>query len=383
MKHGLIAGGVLAVLLLTACSKEVDPDPPAPLPVLESELPIRTLWRTQVGVGADEQRVILVPAYDGENLYLADREGQVAAVRIRDGRRVWQRDTKLPITGGVGYFAGRLFVGTLDGEVVALKAENGEELWRSRVSSEVLAPPQGSDRGVVVAQTVDDRVFALDINSGEQKWFYLQRAPALTLRGTSTPRVDGNVVYVGFASGRLVALTLAGGRLVWESTVAAAQGRTELDRLVDIDASLLQRDGTLYVTSYQGRLAAITSGTGVLLWSRDVSSYQPVGQSDGRLFLTDARGHLWSVGSENGASIWKQEKLQARGVTAPLSYGDYVVAGDFEGYLHFLSRGDGRLLGRIQVDSKGLLQPPLLIDGVLYSYGQGGVLTALQIADKG
>ncbi|GAB4344664.1 MAG: outer membrane protein assembly factor BamB [Gammaproteobacteria bacterium] len=373
---------LLAGVVLAGCSKEVDPDPPAPLPALESELPTRTLWRTRIGVGTDGQRVMLVPAFDGEKLYLSDREGRVAAVRITDGRRLWQRETGLAVTGGVGYRDGQLYVGTLEGEVVALGAENGETLWRSRVSSEILSPPQGSERGVVVVQTVDDKVFALDSRNGEQRWFYQQRAPALTLRGTSTPRVEGEVVYVGFSNGRLVALSLADGRLIWESTVAVPKGRTELDRLVDIDASLLRQNGTLYVTSYQGRLAAVNGETGVLLWARELSSYQAVDKSGERLFVSDARGHLWAVDSNNGASIWKQEKLQARGVTAPVSYGEYVVVGDYQGYLHFLSRSDGRLLGRVRVDDEGLLQPPLLIGNLLYAYGQGGVLMALRVEEE-
>ncbi len=382
MKLGLRVCASLGAVLLIGCSKVVDPDPPAPLPLLESELPIKTLWRTQIGVGADEQRVALVPAYDGENFYVADRKGRVVSVRLTDGRRIWEKDTELPITGGVGFVSGTLLIGTQDGEVVALDAGNGDEMWRSRVSSEVLAPPQGSEAGVVVVQTVDDKVFALGALNGTQRWFYQQRAPTLTLRGTSTPLIDGGVVYVGFASGRMVALDLANGRVIWENIVAAPRGSTELDRLVDIDASPLRIGDTLYVTSYQGRLAAITSGTGVLLWARDISSHQAVDRQSDRLFITDANGHIWSVSSENGSAIWKQEKLQARGLTAPVSYGDFVVAGDFEGYLHFLSRSDGRIRGRIQIDSEGYLQSPMLIDGVLYSYGKGGVLAALRIADE-
>jgi len=383
VKLGLKVCAALVVVLVAGCSKVVDPDPPAPLPLLESELSVQTLWRTQIGVGADEQRVNLVPAYDGEHLYAADRQGRIVAVKLTDGGRVWEKDTELAITGGVGYVSGTLLVGTLDGEVVALDTGNGDEIWRSRVSSEVLAPPQGSQHGVVVVQTVDDKVFALDTVSGAQRWFYQQRAPTLTLRGTSTPLIDAGVVYIGFASGRLVALDLTNGRVIWENTIAAPRGSAELDRLVDIDASPLRIGDTLYVTSYQGRLAAVTGGTGVLLWARDISSYQSVDRQSGRLFLTDANGHIWSVSSDNGSAIWKQEKLQARGLTAPVSYGEFVVAGDFEGYLHFLSRSDGRIKGRIQVDSKGYLQSPMLIDGVLYSYGQGGVLAALRVDEEG
>lgn len=377
MRHALLAAA-LVTAALAGCSSVVDPDPPAPLPVLESELPVRTLWRTQVGSGTDGQRVTLRPVFDGSTIYAADRGGKLVAVDRGNGRRLWERSTDLEITGGVGLRGEQLLVGTINGEVVALNAADGVERWRSELSSEILAPPQ-MEGGVVIAHSSDGKLFGLDGATGERKWFYQQRVPALSLRGTSTPVTDGGRVYAGFASGKLAALELNGGRVLWESTIAVPRGRTELDRMVDIDAHPVLDDGTLFVTAYQGRVAAVAATTGVLIWARDISGYQPVGLNRDRLYVTDDRGHLWALARDNGVALWKQEKLQARGLTAPTAYRDYVVVGDFEGYLHFLSQDDGRIVGRVQIDSKGLLEAPAVIDDTLYVYGRGGVLTAITL----
>jgi len=370
------AAVALAATLLAGCSSVVDPDPPAPLPVMEGELPLRMLWRTQIGSGADEQRVTLQPVVADDLLYVADHRGLLAAISLGDGRRLWERDTELTITGGVGFGDGRLLVGTLNGEVVVFNSADGSEQWRRSVSSEVLSPPQIAS-GIVLAHSVDGKLFGLDAGSGERKWFYQQRVPALTLRGTGTPVADSGRVYTGFASGKLVAIELNSGRVLWETTVTVPRGRTELERMVDIDARpVLDRD-TLYVTAYQGRVAAVAASTGVLIWARDISAYQPVGLARDRLFVSDDRGHVWALARDNGVAIWKQEQLQARGLTAPVAYGDYVVVGDFEGYLHFLDRSDGRILGRVQIDSEGLLEAPIVVDDILYVYSKGGALVAL------
>lgn len=378
------AAFVVAVLLAAAvsgCSSVVDPDPPAPLPVLQSELPIHTLWRTQVGSGSAGQRVTLRPVFADDTLYVADRDGKVDAIDRRDGKHIWERSTGLEITGALGLGDQQLLVGTPNGEVVALSAADGTERWRSQVSSEIITPPQMA-QGVVVAHCVDGNVYGLDAATGERKWFYQQRVPALSLRGAGMPIIADGSVYVGFASGKLAALEIDTGRLLWESAVAVPRGRTELDRMVDVDARPVFNNGTLFVAAYQGRVAAVASTTGVLLWARDISAYQPVSLAGDRLFVTDAHGHVWALGRDNGVALWKQEKLQARGLTAPVVFGDYLVVGDFEGYLHFLSVSDGRIVGRIQIDSDGLLEAPLVIDGVLYAYGEGGVLAALTLDGK-
>ncbi len=375
MRRVVVAVVALAALA-SGCSSVVDPDPPAPLPAVEGELPVHAVWRTQIGAGSAGQRVRLRPVFADDTLYVADRRGEVVAVDRRDGRRLWERSTGLEITGALGLAGDQLLVGTPNGEVVALSAADGAERWRSTVSSEIITPPQEA-QGTVVAHCVDGNVYGLDGASGERKWFYQQRVPALSLRGSGMPVTAGGQAYIGFASGKLAALEIASGRLLWESAVAVPRGRTELDRMVDVDATPVFDDGTLYVAAYQGRVAAVAAASGVLLWARDISAYQPVGLARDRLFVTDARGHVWALGRDNGVALWKQEKLQARGLTAPVAFGDYLVVGDFEGYLHFLSAADGRIVGRVQIDDKGLLEAPRAVDGVLYVYGEGGVLAAL------
>lgn len=373
---------LLVAVTAVGCSKAVNPNPPAPLPAQESELGVRTLWSTQEGVGADKQQVDLEPAFADGVLYVADRRGRVAAVAAATGKELWSRDTGLPISGAVGIGDGLVLLGTTRAEVVALNAKNGSERWRGQVSSEVLSPPQAGG-GMVVAQTVDGKVFAFDATDGKQKWFYQQRVPVLSLRGTAVPVIDGDRVYAGFADGKLAALALADGRSVWEATIAAPRGSSEIERMVDVDARPRLVGDMLFVTSYQGRLTAIARDSGVLIWARDFSSYRPPAFADGRLYVTDEHSHVWALNADNGATLWKQTKLENRDLTAPVVDGDYVVVGDYQGYLHFLARADGRLLGRVKIDPDGSLRAPLVVNGVLYDYGRGGVLAAVEPAPKG
>ncbi len=375
-RHALAA----ALLALAGCSSVVDPDPPAPLPLEEAPAPALEIWRQQVGVGAGEQQVYLQPALADGVLYVADRKGVVLALEAASGAERWRRETGLSVTGALAAAEGMLLLGTSDAEVIALDATDGTERWRAAVSSEVLSSPQALD-GVVVAQTVDDRTFGIAAETGARRWSYQRRPPALTLRGTASPALAEGRAFIGLASGKLIALDLADGGLVWEAAVTLPRGSSELDRMVDLDATPLVAGDLVFAAAYQGRLAAIARSTGVIIWSRDISSYRAPALDGDRLLVTDARSHVWAIAPGNGAALWKQDKLQARALSAPTAIGDYVVVGDFEGYLHFLARADGRLLGRVQIDGKGVAQAPLAAGRILYAYGRGGILTALQVEE--
>lgn len=359
-------------------SKEAIVNPPAELVDVEQEIEVDELWSRRVGAGVSEHYLKLRPLVENGRVFVAESKGRVVAYEVRNGDEIWRTETETSISGGAGGGDGLVLVGSSDGDVVALSAETGEEKWRTRVSSEVLAPPVAAN-GVAVTRTADGKLFGLSVTDGSRLWVYDRTVPVLTLRGTSTPVLVSGAAVSGFDSGQLVAVSLENGQPLWESRIAMPRGRSELERLVDIDADPLVADRVVYAVTYQGRIAALDLFSGNVIWQRDMSSYAGLGVQDEVLYVTDTDSYVWALDRRNSASLWRQDKLEHRQLTAPLGIGRYVVVGDFEGYVHWLSRDDGRILARVRVDSSGILAPPVAYRDVVLIYGKGGTLTALQV----
>ena len=265
--------------------------------------------------------------------------------------------------------------------MLALNAGDGALVWKAEVSSEVLSVPQ-IDLDKVIVQTADGNVTALDAEDGSQLWIYDRSVPVLTLRGTSTPAVQLGLVVAGFANGKLVALSADQGFVVWESSVAIPQGRSELERIVDIDGDPVIVGTAVYVTTYQGRVAVIDLENGNAGWQRDMSSHVGLGVDFSQVYVTDDNSHVWALSRSSGASEWKLDQLQNRQLTVPEPFSDYVAVGDVEGYLHLLSRYDGHIAARVRVDRKGIKARPLALNDVLYVYGNGGKLAAYRLPEE-
>ncbi|HEY7839979.1 MAG TPA: outer membrane protein assembly factor BamB, partial [Gammaproteobacteria bacterium] len=342
-------------------------EPPSPLVEFQSKLNVIELWSASVGGGTAEQYLKLVPALSTQRLYVADSDGRVEALDATNGTRLWSTDVDERITGGPGVGENAVLVGTGEGGVIALDSETGRRLWRATVSSEVLSPPLKSE-GIVIVRTNDGKVFALDGAKGTQMWIYDRTVPALTLRGTSSPVIVRGVVIAGFDAGRLAALDLRTGRLLWEVSVATARGRSELERMVDIDSDPLIVDDVIYVTTFQGQLAAVQLDGGRILWSRDISSYAGFTADESYIYLTDDNSNVWTFDRYSGATHWRQELLHARAATGPASIGNFTVVGDLEGYLHWMHKSDGSFVARTRLSSRRIIVQPLVAGKVLYAY---------------
>lgn len=384
--RALHAGLALLLLLaLAGCSTVGDMfsfgssnlEPPEPLEEYTPSVRIATVWNRNVGASAGRRYLRLVPAVDGARVFAAERNGDVSGYELASGEQLWETDTELSIAGGPGVGEGLVLVGSIDGMVVALNADTGEQSWRRQLSSEVLSAPVAA-QGVVVVRTQDGKLSGLAATDGTPLWVYDRAVPALSLRGTSAPVLAGDAVVAGFDSGLLVALALKDGQLLWESRIAVASGRSELERLVDIDADPVVAGDVIYVVTFQGRVAAVDRRSGNVLWRRDMSSHAGMGVDVRQLFITDDESFVWAVDRDNSASVWRQDKLARRALTPPTPFGAYVVVGDFEGYVHFLDREDGRQAGRVKVDGDGIAVAPVAVDELLLVYGRGGTLTALK-----
>lgn len=368
----------LAVLAVGCSSNSKKELPPAELPEFQEEVELQSQWSRSIGDGQGELYNLLTPAVDGERLFAADAEGLVMALDRLNGDVFWKVDLELPVSGGVGAGYGLVLVGTLKGEVIALDASSGEERWRARVTSEVLSAP-ATNGDVVVVQTQDDRLIGLDASTGEQRWIYENSPAVLTLRGTSSPVVTNRLAIAGLSTGKVIALDIQRGIPVWEQRVAVPQGRSELERVVDIDGSLLLSGGTLYVVTYQGKVAGIDIESGRQLWQREASSYVGLAQGFGNVYVSQAGGSVESIDERSTSALWNNDALARRQLSAPEVFSSYVAVGDLEGYLHLLSQVDGHFVGRKKIDGDGLRARPLVVGDWIYAYGNSGKLVALTI----
>lgn len=387
---GIAGAGIILSLLSVGCSSTPDVDPPAKLEPLQSSAPVRVLWSQYLWSKLKGHDLRFAPLLHGNRLFVADNKGQVRCLNAQNGRVVWEVNTGLRIASGpsLGMGSGNestdnlLLFGTHDAEVLALRIDNGAVAWRSTVSSEVVAPPRGTEYGVAV-RTIDDKVYMLDAVTGKRLWVHAQNVPVLTLRGTSAPVLVGEMIVVGFANGTLDAYNVRDGTLVWEARVGVPQGRSELEQMIDVDADPVVVDGVIYAVSFQGRLVAVEQDSGRLLWSREMSAYTDFVIDQDKIYITDQAGHVWALDRGTGAALWKQDKLHGRGVTGPVVQGDFLIVADVEGVVHWLARDDGHFVARYALGEESGSIPisitPVVSNDIVYVRGNKGNLEALQL----
>ena len=377
---------ILSFLLTTGCSTitgwfsddEFDPREPVELEKITEGVKLKSRWSRGVGDGQGEGLLKINPVLVGDSLYAASAEGRVMSVDPESGRVRWKQDLELALSGGVGHHGNSIFVGASEGLVMRLDADSGAEIWRAPVSGEVLSAPQGNGR-YVVAQTYDGKLMGFDYENGEVRWTYTSDVPVLTLRGTGTPMILGDNAIAGFADGKVVAINLRSGNVAWEVRVAIPQGRSEIERIVDIDGSMALSGSELYVASYQGRLAAIDTRSGRRLWQRNVSSVSGVGVGFGNVYVADDDGTV-SAFLRNGQGVrWQNIDLGFRDLSRPTPINSYVAVVDFEGYLHLLSQVDGDIVGRVKVDSGGARADMLTRGNRLFVFTNDGALKAYDV----
>ncbi len=370
------------VVWLTGCGsndiKDEDLFEPADLVDFEPELKLKKRWSTSVGNGQGKSYTKIAPALADDYIYIAAHNGHVLCVEQESGKKRWLQKTKLPITGGVGAAHDRVFVGTENGEVVAMAADDGVIVWRAQLSSEVLSAPQ-TDGEIVVVPSYDGKLFGLNFETGKKVWEYDSSLPVLTLRGTANPVVEDDTVIAAFANGKLVAFDIATGLVRWEQRVAISQGRSEIERIVDIDGTPLLDSPLVYAVSYQGRLVALESSSGRPLWRKEASSFVALAEGFGNVYVAEASGKVSAYNAQEGTLRWQQEELAWRKLSAPASISSYVAVADYDGYVHLLSQVDGHMVARTRVDSSGVRAPLLSYDDTLLVYGNSGKLVALSI----
>jgi outer membrane protein assembly factor BamB len=382
----LVAPSLMALALLPGCKlfkgKSKDNiEPPSALVVFEKSADVSELWSVSTGDGVERTGARPRPAYSEDRIFVTDIESGLIAFSASSGKRLWQHKSEERLVSGADARDGMVVAGSIDGLVSAFDAASGDPRWSSRVSSELLvAPTIAGD--VVVVRTNDGRVHGLSARDGSRVWQFDRGSPLISLRGNGAPLIDAGKVYVGYDNARIVALSTATGDLLWEQTVARPDGRTELERMNDVDGELQLIDDVLYAVTYRGQVAALSAADGRPLWGRDLSSYAGLSSSGDALYTVDDQGVLWALDRRSGSSLWKQEELSHRWMTTPVAMGDFLVLGDIEGYVHWLRREDGATVARYRLGKKGVRASPLVVGNRVYVASVDGKLAAYQLGDS-
>lgn len=371
------------LLLLSGCSifAKKTGNEPVNLVKFEATAKVNRVWSTNVGAGQGPGFTRLSPTIDGDRIYTVDHQGEVIALNRSNGKKIWTRKLRDAVSAGITMEHGLLLIATAAGEVVALTAADGQELWRNQLEGEVLAAPRTNGQ-VVAAQTINGRIYAMDAKTGKDLWFYENPPPVLTLRGTPSPIVTDNAIYAGFSNGRFMAFNPDNGSILWEQRIAIPQGRSELSRMVDVHATPILHEGILYVSAYQGKIAALARGTGSGIWSQDSSSSESMALFGNTLYLTQSDSRVVAYNAITGEILWENGEMLRRGLNGPQIIGDYLAVVDYKGYMHLLRRDNGELAARTRVNRKGA-RGAMLTDGeILYVYGNNGKLAAYRAAEK-
>ncbi len=370
-----IAWLLALVLTLIACSKEKDLEPPAELVNFTVKLKPDHVWSIGTKGGDAVLRLGLRPAVLDDHVYVAGHSGDVQALELGSGHSLWRTSTDLDLSGGPAIGEGLVVAGTIAGQVLALNAGTGATRWQVAVGGEVLSAPAIS-AGLVIVRTVDGKLRALRVADGTEAWSYEQPVPKLTLRGNGAPIIDGDMVLAGFDSGKVVALALSTGDLLWTATVAPSHGRTEIERLADIDSPVHVIGQDVYVVGYQGRVAMLSRESGQIWWGRDMSSYRGMAADAEQLYVTMADSTVVALRRRDGTEVWRQAQFLHRALTAPALQGDTLVVADFEGYLHWLDAATGEILGRAKPGGGRVSNAPVTAGDLLLVQGDSGEVQA-------
>jgi outer membrane protein assembly factor BamB len=322
-------------------------------------------------------RLGLGPTVDNGVVFAASHKGEVLAASLETGRHIWVKKLKIPISAGPGAGAGLVVVGSSKGAVVALDGATGREVWRSRMNSELLSAPAVGEK-VVVLRSVDGRLHGLDAHSGKELWSVEQQVPRLSLRGTATPIIAKEVAISGFDNGKVMAVSINSGDTVWDTALASPHGRTELDRLVDVDSAVRTVGDNVFATGFQGRTAMLALDSGQIWWAHDMSSYRGLAVDDENIYVTQSDGIVVALRQRDGSELWRNQKLKLRRLSAPVLTSSAVAVADFQGYLHWLDKTSGELVARQRIAKERVSNSPVAVGDTIVVLTDGGKLAAFR-----
>jgi outer membrane protein assembly factor BamB len=368
---------LLCAILLTACS-ESHPVKQTKLSHLTQTAAVRHVWSEDVGHGSEGTATHLQPTADGNILFTAGSSGKVSSIDVQTGEIRWQYNYHLAFTSDIGQDENFLYIGSRAGMIAKVDKDNGQLLWKTQVANTVIGAPFAKDN-ILLIKTINGTLIALRADSGQPLWSHQQTVPPLILRDASSARFYENNVIAGFANGNLLSFDAQTGETNWAIPLATPQGKTDIERMIDVDASPVINGSTIYAATYQGNLTSLNATNGEVYWRQPLSAYNNLFVTTNDIFASDADSIVWAFDKETGRALWKQTALKYRQLSGPAATGDYVVVGDREGYLHVMAKTDGHFMARIKLNSSGISATPIVVGQTIVVLCNNGELYAYQI----
>ena len=329
-------------------SDEIDPDEPKELVAFSNQKNIVIKWKNSFK-GENEIGNFL-PDFSAQNLFFSDASGNVSSINASTGDRNWSIELNFLASGTSAGF-GLVVVSDIDGNVIAVDQNDGSKLWSTNVKGEVLSKV-AIDAKVVVVKTGSGELLGLDRENGEILWSYRSKLPLLTVRGSSSPVIVDDLVYVSFDNGRLGVFELNSGFQVWDGAISYVKGVSELENLIDSDSSPVVDGGLIYTTNYQGNLNIFDTAQKRSVWSYETSSFYSPIVSRGMLTIVEANSGLRSFALKTLQESWTNDDYINRDLSNAVSYKGSLVVGDFEGYVHVIDTLNGKTIGRKKISRK-------------------------------
>jgi outer membrane protein assembly factor BamB len=372
----IIASAGIA-LVLAGCSSTGDEIKPSALVKFSAEKNVKVLWSKDIGTSFGDKYHQLTPGVSGKSIIVTDVSGKVSSYDLMTGAALWSTDLEVSISSGVGANADTAIVSTYSGDVIALDANTGNIRWQVPVGGEVVSKAQLNNQ-ITVVRMINGDVVALDLASGEQRWVYASNQPNLTLRGTTSPMVALDATLTGLDNGKFIALDNANGDILWQKRISVAKGKSDIERLTDIDGIPVLYKNIIYIPSYRGNLTAINPFTAEVLWRKPYSTYRSLASGNNTIYLSADNDVVHAIDSQSASEVWRQDLLLNRSITSPATLSGQIVVGDKQGYLHFLAQEDGHFVARYKIGG-ALIGDLLVKNKVLYALSNNGRLTAMTI----
>lgn len=342
---------LVVVFLLSGCSNPQKVRIPTKLEEMSSPYTLHLDWQIQMEAFKYSDSEGLYFAETDDMIYSAVPSGKISAIwKVEKGRWTdqvkWQIKLNEPVISGPSIYKNSLIIGTAKASLMSLSQEDGSIIWQTPLSSEVLSKPTVAD-GNVFVRTVDGKLYSISATSGKITWVSEHTLPNLSLRGIAPVTYQDGVIYVGWESGKVEAIDAQTGEIKWQTQVVIPKGRTDLERLIDIQAELILRNGRLYVFAYHGKLLALNPENGNLYWSKDVSGFRDFLVDNSSIYLVDEDDIVRAFDLYNGTQLWKQEQFKYRMLVDLRFYNDsQILLADGYGYVHWIDKIDGTQVAR-------------------------------------
>ncbi|MEY3611135.1 MAG: outer membrane protein assembly factor BamB precursor [Pseudomonadota bacterium] len=354
-RRWLVVTSLLA--LLSACSSAPEKPQPAPLPAVSGTLKLQKVWTNQIG----EVSTPLMASVHGQQVAVASSAGQLALLDAVTGRDIWRLSLGSAIQAGVGGDGQRFAVVTRSNELVTV--ESGRIIWRQTLPALSYTPPLVAGARVFVLAG-DRSVSAFDGATGQRLWTQQRPGDPLVLRQAGLLMPLGDQLLVGWG-GRLVALHPTTGAVRWETLLGSTRGTNEVERLVDLVAGASRAGNSVCARAFQASVACVDGSNGRLAWSRAAQGHQGLAGDAQTIWGVESDSKVLAWKRDSGAPLWTQDALRFRGLSLPLAWGQALLMGDQEGWLHALSLQDGQALQRIATDGTAITGRPVAVGQTL------------------